>query len=81
MVRSGAHRAAQAHIIACVRVLLPPCKTVTLFERFLLPPCKTVTLSLRYSDHPVVIRAIGRMCSCICLDSACATLLRDLDLQ
>jgi len=67
MVRSGAHRAAQAHIIACVRALLPP--------------CKIVTLSLRYSDHPVVIRAIGRMCSCICLDSACATLLRDLDLQ
>ena len=50
LVRSGAHRAAQAHIIA-------------------------------YGDHPVLIRAVGRMCTCICLDSACATLLRDLDLQ
>ena len=50
LVRSGAHRAAQAHIIA-------------------------------YGDHPVLIRAVGRMCTCICFDSACATLLRDLDLQ
>ena len=35
----------------------------------------------RYGDHPVVIRAVGRMCAFICVDSACATLLRDLDLM